>query len=817
MTNLKDQTEASAPAQPFLRIAVRTLVETVHRQGGLTGGWLSGGVTSAEGIRLHQHFGQTLQNQYPEAAIQTEVPLNTIYTSGSLSLKIHGRCDALLSLPSGPYLIEAKSFSGSADHLPSDGELLHWAQVKLYAWIYLADRPEIQSIRIGLAYLSLETKKHSEQTLTISRSDLERFFQKTCQTYIEFAGNLIKSKQIRDRSGLACRFPYSGLRTGQKRFMREVVGAARHRESIFIQAPTGIGKTVAALYPAAKIIANHWADHCFYLTNMTSTRLVADATLADLRRSGLRMKSIILYAKETICLEPEIYCDNRKCAYATAYYDHLPAALHDLFLLESIGRDEILACARKHHVCPFELSLDMALYCEFIICDYNYVFDPRVRLSRFFGDDTGPRLLLIDEAHNLPARSREMYSASIERQAALKAKKIIQSLFPALEQSLAAIDSYMLRLSDILAGNRPGINELEQTLSPDSIMVAESFRAFREKPTHLISLLGRFAAICRYYWEQNPDLPDRRPLLDFYFQALFFCRVAEEFHDRTYVTVANMTGGQPVLRLLCLDAAEKLAATYRTKHPAIFFSATLSPIGYYAGLLNGIHNWERHQTLQLESPFPSENLLILLCSSLSTRYQKRQETLFAIYAMIKAAVHARTGNYLVFVPSFAYLTMLRGLVGSDQDPAGPEFIFQTPNMSERLRKEFLVRFDAYGQKTLVGIAVMGGIFSEGIDLAGEKLSGVIVVGVGLPQISPEREISRQYYTEALGSGYEYAYLYPGFNRVQQAAGRVIRSETDRGFVLLIDDRYGTSTYHQLFPIEWQPRQVQSPDEVHQIL
>jgi DNA excision repair protein ERCC-2 len=815
MTNSKDQTEA--PGQPFLRIAVRMLAETVHRQGGLTGGWPSGGVTSADGIRLHQRFGRTLQDRYPEATVQTEMPLDTIYTSGSLSLKIHGRCDALLLLPTGPYLIEAKSFSGSTDHLPSEGESLHWAQVKLYAWLYLADRPEIQTIRIGLAYLSSETKEHSEQARTISRSDLEEFFQKTCRTYVEFAGNLIKSKQIRDRSGRSSRFPYPGLRAGQKRFMREVVGTARNHESIFVQAPTGIGKTVAALYPAVKIIANHWMDHCFYLTNMTSTRLVAAATLADLRRAGLRMKSIILYAKETICPEPEIYCDNRKCAYATAYYDHLPAALRELFLLESIGRDEILACARKHLVCPFELSLDMALYCEFIICDYNYVFDPRVRLSRFFGDDADPRLLLVDEAHNLPARSREMYSAAIEQQTARKAKNIIQSIFPALEQSLTAIDSYMLRLSDILAGNRPGINELEQTLSPDSIMVAEGFRAFREKPTHLISLLGRFAAICRYFLEQNPELPDRRPLLDFYFQALFFCRVAEEFHDQAYVTVANLTAGQPVLRLLCLDAAEKLAATYHDKHPAIFFSATLSPIDYYAGLLSGIHNWERHQTLQLESPFPSKNLLVLVCSSLSTRYQKRQETLFAIYAMIKAAVRVRTGNYLVFVPSFAYLTMLRGLVGSEQDPSDPEFIFQTPNMSERLRKEFLARFDAYGQKTLVGIAVMGGIFSEGIDLAGEKLSGVVVVGVGLPQISPEREISRQYYTEVLGNGYEYAYLYPGFNRVQQAAGRVIRSETDRGFVLLIDDRYGTSTYHQLFPIEWQPRQVQSPDEVHQIL
>ena len=580
---------------------------------------------------------------------------------------------------------------------------------------------------------------------------------------------------------------------------------------------TGVQTCALPIYPAAKAIANHLTDHCFYLTNMTSTRLVAASALNDLRQTGLRMKSIILYAKEKLCLEPELYCDSRQCRFATAYYDHLPAALRELFLLESIGQEDILACARRHSVCPFELSLDMSLYCEFIICDYNYAFDPRVRLARFFVEDNRPHLLLVDEAHNLPARSREMFSATLEQKAVTAARKAIAVALPILDKPLEAIDAYMTRLYDVLTGSEPGLDVLEGGIAKASVMCADRFRAMRELPATLLSLLARFSALCRFVLDQNPDLPDRRPLIDFYFRSLYFSRVADEFHDKSYVTTTQIIESQTVVRLLCLDASDKLASTYRDHHPAVFFSATLSPIAYYAGLLNGVHNWQRHQTLMLGSPFPAENLMVLVCSTLSTRFRQRQETVQSILAMIQAAISCRMGNYLVFVPSFAYLSMLKNLIRSNPNQVACDWMFQLQDMNENLRRKYLNRFETYGKKTLVAVAVMGGIFSEGIDLVGEKLAGVVVIGVGLPQISPEREIMRQYYAEAMGSGYEYAYLYPGFNKVQQAAGRVIRTETDRGFVLLIDDRYDTPAYRELFPAEWNPVSVQETDELNTVL
>jgi len=670
---------------------------------------------------------------------------------------------------------------------------------------------------IGLAYLSLEGSDAVEINQAAGRKELERFFRETCRIYAEFTGNQLRSLRFREQSGRDCRFPYPNLRTGQKRFMQEVLGAARQKGSVFIQAPTGIGKTMAALYPAVKALANHLTDHIFYLTAMTSTRLVAAQALDDLRQTGLHMKYLILYAKEKLCLMPDLYCDMRQCPYATTYYDHLPDALRQIFLLESVSQEDILACARQNQVCPFELSLDAALYCEIIICDYNYAFDPRVRLERFFAEDPPAHLLLVDEAHNLPARSREMYSAALDNETLAAALAAIAGRSPFLEQVLERIRQYLALMLEALRGDKAGFDGVEKTVAAASVMIAADFRGMRDLPATLLALLGRFSFTCREYLDRNPDFPNRRALLDFYFSALFFQKVADEFHDQTYVTTASRKSNRLEIQLMCLDAADKLARTYQNQHPAIFFSATLYPLPYYIGLLSGRSQTARPESLLLPSPFPAENLLVLVCSHLSTRYKQRQETIQAILELILAAVRQKTGNYLIYVPSFAYLSMLRGLIRSLPDRSNQDWMFQVPEMNESLRRRFLRRFEKFGERTLVAVAVIGGVFSEGIDLAGEKLAGVAIVGVGLPQICPEREIMKQYYAETLGSGYEYAYLFPGFNKVQQAAGRVIRSENDRGFILLIDDRYLTPAYTELFPAEWQPVAVQDEDDIRSAL
>ncbi len=400
-------------------------------------------------------------------------------------------------------------------------------------------------------------------------------------------------------------------------------------------------------------------------------------------------------------------------------------------------------------------------------------------------------------------------------------EKTLQDLLGLLEQhgtSLAedcrALLALLASVKTALAADQAALDLLGDGVDPSAIMRDQAFRAMRQKPDKLVRQLLAFNAACYLFLDNRPDLPGRHLLLNASFELVFFCRIAQEQFDDTYVTTLRLQKDQQLtVDLLCLDASQPLAETYLQRHAAVFFSATLSPMAYYQRLIAGQNPGDVLADLVLSSPFPPENLLLLVCTSLSTRYRDRSQTVQAVVALVQAATRHKTGNYLVFVPSHAYLKLVRLVLSATPDPIGCDLIFQAPSMTEPQRQAFLQRFERYGEKTLLAFAVMGGIFSEGIDLAGEQCCGVVIVGVGLPQISPEREIMKQYFGQSQANGYPYAYLYPGFNKVQQAAGRLIRSEADRGFVLLIDDRYGTPVYRSLFPHDWQPMAVDSPDQV----
>ena len=799
--------------QTAVHLSVRALAEAVHRSGGL-GRPAYAGISASEGIRLHRLCFDYLREEYAAYQIQPEAALKGSISLDAFVLSLDGRCDAIAKSGHSIFLFEFKSFTGSPDRLPPEGEPVHWAQAYLYAYLYLAGHPDQEIMQVVLIYIHDNGTDRVQHVKTCCRSDIYLFAQDTARQYCIFASDILRNETVRLRSGLDLSFPYPDLREGQKSFMQAVIQATRTGQPVLVCAPTGIGKTMAALYPAVKAIANQLTDQVFYLTHMTSARLIAAQAMADMHHQGLLMKSIVLYAKEQLCLEPKLFCDTVHCPYAASYYIHIGSALQSLFSKSLVNRGDILSCAKKYQVCPFELSLDMAVYCDIVICDYNYAFDPRAHLIRFFNPEQTGHLLLVDEAHNLPDRSRNMYSAECHEKQLHELKDRLQALSPSLADDVAAVLILLDQVKEAMSKDLPALDLLSRKARAGTVIMAEQFRAMREQPDELLIRLSRFNTDCYLFLEKHPDFEGRPAVLKTYFQLLFFTRIAEEHFDSAYVTTFHLLPGHLCqVSLLCLDASEKLSASFLNKHPAVFFSATLSPMIYYQRLIVGHNHADEAEILQLPSPFPAENLLLMICSSLSTRYRNRQETVQAILALVNAAVRPKIGNYLVFVPSHAYLQMVQMVMRSQDHLSDIDLLFQDRTMNEAKRQQFIKRFDHYGERTLLAFAVIGGVFSEGIDLSGEKLCGVVVIGVGLPQICPEREIMKQYFGQLMSYGYPFAYLFPGFNKVQQAAGRVIRSETDRGFVLLIDDRYETEIYQSLFPVEWQPVSVDEPESV----
>jgi len=819
---LSHQTLAEVEAAEFinLKVSVRILAEAVYRSGGLAG-HSYGPVTALAGIRTHQRFVEQLRTQYPTAEVQNELSLQTTEQLDTARVSISGRCDAVVIEHDRILVVEAKSYLGLPENLPPDGERVHWAQSLLYAALYVRLYQPVKPVHAVLAYVAVDTGETLFLNRQVHVAGLDEFLSNSLQVWSKLALSARDWMRQRDATGKKVRFPYPDLRDGQKRLMKEVVGAARHRLSLFACAPTGIGKTMAVLYPAVKALSHHYIDRIFYLTSMTSTRLAAEKACADLRNAGMKLRSVTLTAKEKICPQPEHFCDNRICPLALHYYDNLPQALNELLTVEAVTEEVLREAAQRHKVCPFELALDLSLYADVVIGDYNYAFDPRVRLVRFFGNEEEHDLLLVDEAHNLPDRAREMFTARVSWQDIRETAAAVKGRFAPLDLSLRILMSYCEKAANGLATEDTAIETLEKSVRAGDVMLSAGFRAIRSRPASLNSLINRVTVDCRTLIDMGSDLPQRRLVLDTYFSLLFFLKVSEEYAESAYVTTYTSEASHDLeISLLCLDSADFLWQQIENKHAVVFFSATLHPMSYYQSITVGREASQSTECLELPSPFPSENLLLMRNTQLSTLFKDRTATVQAIARQAALAVTQKVGNYLIFVPSYSYLKMFRPLLQHELVNSAPrserppiKMLIQKQKMTDLEKNAFLQAFSTYGNSTLVGVAVIGGQFSEGIDLVGEQLSGVVIIGVGLPQLSPEREIQRQYFGEKLGAGFEFAYQYPGFNRVQQAAGRVIRSEQDRGFVLLIDERYGRPDYESLFPVDWSPHNVNDEQDL----
>ena len=870
----KTSKQKTSGQKPELSISVRRLAELLYRRGGLAPA-IYGGVEGIEGIRAHQKALRLLaaSETWGSYEFSPEYSLSTMIEGENYHLLLRGRADLILHRGDETVIAEIKSFRGKADFIPDEGVEVHWAQAELYAGLLAAGTVQIDDSKPGeqgynellaagastvadndhrqgrqnhhellavdtneagssahtepgqfkllLVYVSVDEDFYLEKTKILAAEEALKFCQHAATAYLERISNLILWQQRRDASLRSLRFPYEKLRSGQENMMRESLACLRDKGVLFVQAPTGIGKTMAVLYAALKGLSAGYVKRLFYATAMRSTRLVVEAALRDLREAGALIRSLTLKPKEDLCLAPQLFCDQSLCPYALNYYDRLPDAISELLKVEELSPERISETARRHELCPFELSLDMAFTCDVIIGDYNHVFDPRIRLRRFFDEESeAPVAILIDEAHNLPRRSRSMYSASLS-------SKSLEKLLALFSGESAPFRGFFTKLSDqtqVLLARIKSTEELmargDENGAPlfpldENPLVTESerknwfvrpdFLGLQKKPDRLILELGHEIFLLRNFLDEQRSFEGRQEILLIFFELLHFHRIAEDKFNDAYICAGRIIDGKFQLWLLCLEASGFITEIYRDLHPIIFFSATLSPFPYYEALLCADRRENPPLKLFLPSPFPAENRLLLISTAVSLKYEERDRSIGKVCRMILDACSRKTGNYLIFCPSFAYLDKLRRELKSQIRPEKTDFLLQARGMSERQKQAFLNRFEHYGERSLLAFAVLGSLFNEGIDLVGERLSGLIILGVGLPGLSPERNLMAGYCEEKFGSGFLFSYIFPAFNRIEQAMGRLIRSESDRGFVLLIDKRWSQSPYAQLIPEDWKPR------------
>jgi len=739
---------------------------------------------AVEGTRGHAAVRKAFKESLSDNDVyEAEVPISFKLEGTTVDLEVNGRIDGVLQDPSGITIHEIKTTVLPLDDIEHDYNPQHWAQAKSYAYMF-ASQYGLDYITVRLTYYQLDDRQEKSFIDFYSFDALEEFFMPMVREFLDWQELVYGWSDMRDRSIGSLAFPYPGFRLGQREFADSVHNSIENRELLFAQAPTGTGKTIATLFPAVKALGEGLVSRVFYLTAKTTTRALAEKALDDMREKGLSIRSITITAKEKICFSPGQPCSPDTCEYAANYYGKLKKAMTETLSEEMLDRYTIERAAKKHSICPFEFSLDLALWCDVIICDYNYLFDPRVYLKRFF-TQRGDYGFLIDEAHNLVDRARDMYSAELSKRAFFELRQNSKLELPQITEICNRIYKYFLDTAKTMAEEDDEENKA-------------FYKVRRICPEDLYKLLERFTGILEDWLTRNPPVSFMDQLLETYYGSLLFMKITE-LYDERYVTIFDKSSRDFKIKLYCADPSKLLREAMNKGRSTILFSATLSPMNYFTWMLGGGND---ARFLEIPSPFPKENLCVYVDDFISTKFKTRYSSYDNIARTILDTATAKTGNYLAFFPSFEYLNeVYYRFMGIK---SGIRTLYQTPGMSDAARQEFLNEFESFGDTSLIGFVVMGGVFSEGIDLAGDRLSGAIIVGVGLPQVCNERNILKRYFDEQLGTGFDYAYTYPGINRVLQAAGRVIRTENDMGVVILLDERFSYQLYRDLLPSEWSP-------------
>ena len=714
---------------------------------------------------------------------QAEVSLKRESEYEDVIIQVEGRADGIFTEDGEFWIDEIKGTYGNLQAMEVPVPV-HRAQAMCYGWIY-GEKEGLSQIGIQMTYSHLDTEDTRRFREIFSMEELKNWYQKLLDDYHKWISCSLSWKKERNASMKDLQFPFP-YREGQREIVSGVYHTVSSKKTLFVQAPTGVGKTMSAIFPSVRAIGEGKGETLFYLTAKTITGTVAWEAFHTLRENGLKFKVTAITAKEKLCFLDSPECTPEKCPYAKGHFDRVNDAVYELWTTEEVySREVIRAHAEKWQVCPFEMCLDLSVWVDGVICDYNYAFDPNVHLKRFFGENiSGDYIFLIDEAHNLVERGREMYSAEISRQTLFTLRKKIRKHFPKLARALDKASRQMLELEeDLKASQNP-----YQVLSNPGVL-----------PVTFLTISGELEEILE---EKNLEEELRKEILEFYFVVRDFLNVSE-LVDENYVVYTECFGENDFrLRLFCVNPAANLSEYLKKGRSAVFFSATLFPMLYYRELLTTETD---AYGIYVQSPFSAKNRRILIGSDVSSRYTRRNHTEYRkIAEYISRCVWQRQGNYMVFFPSYRLMEDVYQVYEEEFSVDWVRCIRQNSDMTEREREEFLEEFQSR-EGTLVGFCVLGGIFSEGVDLTGESLIGAIIVGTGLPQIGSEREILKEYYDRKKQSGFDYAYRYPGMNKVLQAAGRVIRTKEDRGVILLLDDRFLGRDYGEIFPREWKDR------------
>lgn len=771
--------------ETIIRISVRSLVEFILREGDIDNR-VSGSMEKDAmllGGKIHRKIQSRMGTNYT-----AEVPLKIQMPCDGFVLQIEGRADGVLKDDGKVLIDEIKGILLSLEHLEAPVPV-HLAQAKCYAYIY-AVQNSLKCIDVQMTYCQMETEEIRRFCQEFEFQELQTWFQDLVTQYEKWAKFEIEWRNVRNDSIRQIEFPFP-YREGQRDLVASVYRTILRKKKLFIQAPTGVGKTMATVFPAVRAVGEGLGEKIFYLTAKTITRTVAEQAFSLLKEKGLLYKTITLTAKEKICFCEEAECNPDACPYAKGHFDRVNDAVFDLITHSGDWSREVLEeQAKKHMVCPFEMSLDVSNWADAVICDYNYAFDPQAHLKRFFSESgKGEYLFLIDEAHNLVERGREMYSASLYKEDLLEVRKLVKAEDPKLAKGLSECNQQFL--------------ELKRECEHYQILKSVSHIALK-----LMNVLSKLED----YLEECKDAEKKKRVLDFYFAVRSFLNI-HDIMDENYVIFSEMMeDGRFQIKLFCVNPAVNLQNYLEQGNSTIFFSATLLPVHYYKKLLSVEKD---DYAVYAHSSFPQENKFLFIGTDVSTRYTRRGESTYQRFARyIAVMAEQKKGNYMAFFPSYRFLeevhTCFLECVDHEVDS-----ICQVSYMDEEQREEFLEEFEQEREKSLVAFCVMGGIFSEGIDLTDDKLIGAVIAGTGLPQVCTEREILKQYFNAADMDGFDYAYLYPGMNKVLQSAGRVIRTESDRGVILLLDDRFREMRYREVFPREWQQYQLGSVKNLEQ--